>query len=276
MKIVKVLNNNLVLAEDDQGNEVIVGGKAIGYDGKVGEKIKEEKIQKIYVLDNKNDTKEYVKLIENTPQIYVDITQKIIKDANEILQGKLHDQIFIILIDHISFAIQRYNEHVVIQNRLLWEVKKFYHKEFSIGKDSVNYINKTLGIELPEEEAGNIAFHLVNAQSDEQNMNNIVREVKMVKDILAIVQYHFTNNIDEDSLDYTRFITHLQFFAHRLIEDKLMESEDDFLFLQIVNKYEKEYECTKKIGAYINKIVNINLSKDELIYLTIYISRIVK
>ncbi|MCJ7691358.1 MAG: PRD domain-containing protein, partial [Clostridiaceae bacterium] len=187
MKIIKVLNNNLALAEDDQGNEVIVGGKAIGYDGKIGEKIKEEKIQKIYVLDNKNDTKEYVKLIENTPQKYIDITQKIIKDANEILQGKLHDQIFIILIDHINFAIQRYNEHVVIQNRLLWEVKKFYHKEFSIGKDSVDYINKTLGIQLPEEEAGNIAFHLVNAQSDERDMNSIVREVKMVKDILAIV-----------------------------------------------------------------------------------------
>lgn len=276
MKIVKVLNNNLVLGKDDQGNEVIVGGKAIGYEGKVGQKIKQDKIEKIYVIDNKDDTSEYIKLIEKTPQIHVDITQAIIKHANEILQGKLHDQIFITLVDHISFAIQRYDEHIVIQNRLLWEVKKFYQKEFSIGKDAVEYINKTLGIELPEEEAGNIAFHLVNAQSDQQDMNNTIREVKIVKDILSIVKYHFTNKIDEEGLNYTRFITHLQFFAHRMIENKLIESEDDFLFLQIVSKYEKEYECSKKIGAYISRTMNINLSKDELIYITIYINRIVK
>jgi len=276
MKIVKVLNNNLVLAKDDQGNEVIVGGKAIGYEGKVGQNIKEEKIEKIYVLDNKKDTSEYIKLIEKTPQIYVDITQKIIKKANEVLHGKLHDQVFIVLIDHISFAVQRYNEGVVIQNHLLWEVKKFYPKEFSIGKAAVEYINKKLGIELPEEEAGNIAFHLVNAQSDEQNMNNTIREVKMVKDILAIVNYHFPNKIDEESLDYTRFITHLRFFTHRLIQNKLIESEDDFLFSQIVNKYEKEYECAKKIASYITKSMGINLPNGELIYLTIYIKRIVK
>ncbi len=277
MKIIKILNNNLILGKDDQENEVIVSGKAIGYNGKVGNIISEDQIEKIYILDNKKSTNEYINLIENMPESYVDITHYIIKQANEVLKVELHTQLFITLIDHISFAIKRYNENIVIQNHLLWEVKKFYPKEFCIGKEAVDYINHMLQIELPEEEAGNIAFHLVNAQSDEQNMNQTIKTVKIVKDILAIVEYQFASTIiDKNSLDYTRFITHLQFFVHRLIENKLMESQEEFLLLQVINKYKKEYECAKKIEAYIKKTMQVDLSDDELVYLTIYIKRIVK
>ncbi|OYP03730.1 hypothetical protein CG709_10405, partial [Lachnotalea glycerini] len=42
--------------------------------------------------------------------------------------------------------------------------------EFKIGEYAVNFLNQKFQINLPEEEAGNIAFHFVNAQTNEKDM----------------------------------------------------------------------------------------------------------
>ncbi|APF26175.1 phosphoenolpyruvate-dependent sugar phosphotransferase system, EIIA 1 family protein [Clostridium sporogenes] len=97
-----------------------------------------------------------------------------------------NDQIFITLIDHISYALTRYKKNITLQNRLLWELKKFSPEEFKIGKYAVEYINDKLNVNLPEEEAGNIAFHFVNAQTDEVAMQNTMLTIKMLKDIFNI------------------------------------------------------------------------------------------
>ena len=39
MKIVKVLNNSLLMALDDNGEEVILGGKGIGYKQSIGKSV---------------------------------------------------------------------------------------------------------------------------------------------------------------------------------------------------------------------------------------------
>ena len=60
MKIIKVLNNSLVLAADSKDEEVIVMGKGIGFNGKPGMDIEEDKIEKIFEVKEKEKTKEYV------------------------------------------------------------------------------------------------------------------------------------------------------------------------------------------------------------------------
>ena len=275
MKINKVLNNSLVLAEDENKKEIIVMGKGIGFNNKVGEILEEKQIEKIFVLKNETSIEQYVKLIEETPSQYIEITNHIIKYASEKLKGKLSDQIFITLIDHISYAVTRYEKKIIIQNRLIWEVKKFYPKEFQIAIESVDYINRTLNIHLPEDEATNIAFHLINAQTDEQQMQSALLTVKILKDIFNILQYNFGIKIDKDSINYSRFLTHLQFFVQRILEEKMIESKDTFMFKQISKEYPKELKCAKLIGDYIKNILNIEISNEELFYLTIHIVRIV-
>lgn len=63
---------------------------------------------------------------------------------------------------------------------------------------------------------GHIALHLVNAELNEE-MPNMVNITKIMNDILNIVKRHFRLEYDEESLAYYRFITHLKFFAQRLI-----------------------------------------------------------
>ena len=274
MKIIKVLNNSLVLAAGQNREEIIVMGKGIGFNGKVGEELQEDKIEKVFVVKNEEKAKEYVALIEGSSKECLEIAQMILQRAEKHMDTQFNEQLFMMLVDHISFAVTRYKEGIIIQNRLLSQVKKFYPKEFEIGKDAVKLINEKLDVNLPEEEAGNIAFHLVNAKSDEKSMENTLLTVKLMKDIVAIIQYHFSMIIDEESLSYSRFITHLQFFIQRLLEGKMMGEKDDFILQQVMMKYPKEYECALLIKEYVKGQMGKVIENDELLYLTIHITRI--
>lgn len=50
MIVRKILNNNLLLASDESGHEQIVMGKGLRFLNQVGEELRQEQIQKIFVL----------------------------------------------------------------------------------------------------------------------------------------------------------------------------------------------------------------------------------
>lgn len=274
MEIVKVMNNSLVFAKDDNKNEIIVMGKGIGFMKKPGENLDPDKIEKIFTLKNEGVKKNYFRVMEDMPSEYIDITNNIIKYATEVLKFKLNDNIFISLIDHIAFAIERFKKNVNLQNRLLWEVRKFYPEEFKVGLYALENIKSVLNLELPEEEAGNIAFHIVNAQTDSAEMENTLLMIKMMKDILNIIKYDIKVKLDKDSLSYSRFITHLQFFLQRLIEGKLSSSKNSFILEQIEKQYPDKVKCARLIKNYVEKIISNEVSDDELLYLSMHIIRV--
>lgn len=136
-------------------------------------------------------------------------------------------------------------------------------------------INERLDILLPEAEAGNIAFHLVNGQTDVQSMEHTLLAVKMLKDIFNIIKYHFRIDIATDSLNYSRFLLHMQFFIQRMIDNKQVKSKDDFLFSQATKEYPDAYRCALVIRDYVKNLLQMEMSNDELLYLVIHLTRIV-
>ncbi len=203
------------------------------------------------------------------------MVQNIMNNANLSLKGKLSEQLFFTLTGHITFAIERFQKGISIQNRLLYEVKIFYPHEFVIAQQAVNYLNEKLNIQLPEEEAGNIAFHLVNGQTNIQSMESTLLSVKMLKDIFNIIKYHFNVVIDQNSLNYQRFLTHMQFFIQRMIESSQIKTKDNFIFEQVIREYPAEYRCSMLIRDYIKNLLSITISNDEILYLIIHLVRIV-
>lgn len=274
MEIIKVMNNSLVFAKDDNNDEIVVMGKGIGFMKKPGDSVDSSKIEKIFTLKNDESKKKYFRNMGDISSEYIDITNHIVKYATDILKCKLNDNIFISLIDHISFAIERYNKNVSLQNRLLWEVKKFYPEEFKIGLYAVDKINAIFNINLPEEEAGNIAFHIVNAQTENAEMQNTMLMIKMMKDILNIIKYDLKINLDKESLSYSRFITHLQFFLQRVIEGKVADSKNSFIFEQVEIQYPEKVKCARNIKSYVEKLLNVEIGDDEILYLSMHIIRV--
>ena len=274
MEIVKVMNNSLVFVKNDDNDEIIVMGKGIGFMKKPGESVDSSKIEKIFTLKDGESKKNYFRAMEDINSEYVDITNDIVKYASDTLKCKLNDNVFISLIDHIAFAIERFNKNISLQNRLLWEVKKFYPNEFKVGIYAVDKINDVLGIKLPEEEAGNIAFHIVNAETENVEMENTILMIKMMKDILNIIKYDLNVYLDKESLNYSRFITHLQFFLQRVIEGKVVDSKNGFILEQVESQYPEKVNCAKSIKNYVEKILNIEVGDDEILYLAMHIIRV--
>ncbi|WP_066891729.1 BglG family transcription antiterminator LicT [Clostridium nigeriense] len=275
MLINKVLNNNVVTSINENGEEAVVMGRGIAFQKKKGDVIDEEKVDKIFVLKNKSINNKLVELIKDTPSENLEVAEEIIKYAEEKLDTKLNENIYLTLTDHISFAVSRYKSNLEMKNVLLWDIKRLHQKEFAIGIKALEFIKNKLGIELSEDEAATIAMHILNGELS-QDMPQIVDIINLINEMLKIVKYHFNIEFDEESINYYRFITHLKFFAQRLVNGNYYEDNDNELFEIIKNKYPKSYECTKKIEGFINQKFNSELTKEEKLYLIVHTARVVK
>ncbi|MFC4323777.1 BglG family transcription antiterminator LicT [Litchfieldia salsa] len=274
MKIARVFNNNVISVLNEADEELVVMGRGIAFQKKPGDVVEDEKIEKVFALKNKEMTEKFKSLLYEVPSDYMEVTEEIIQNAKQKLGKELNDSIYVSLTDHINFAIERIKKGLIIQNALLWEIKRLYKVEYAVGKEALEMIERKTGVVLPDDEAGFIATHIVNAELNEE-MPNIKNLTKVMQDILNIVKYHFKIQYDEDSLNYYRFITHLKFFAQRLFNGAYMDSKDDFLFQAVKENHKKAYECTVKINEYIQKKYNHELTNEEKLYLTIHIERVV-
>lgn len=276
MKIDKIINNNLIRTFDNNGKEILVMGCGLGFQKKIGDTIDRRKIEKIYAIENKNDSNKLMNLLSEIPLEYIQVSNEIISYAKYSLGKRLNDNIYISLTDHISFAIERYKQGLNFKNALLWEIKRFYNHEFLIGKEALTIIKKRLDIMLSEDEAASIALHIVNAQLNSRDMNDTLDITKMIQNILNIVKFHFNIELDEYSLHYERFITHLKFFAQRILSGKVVKSDDANFCEMIKEQYKDAYLCAEKVKKYILKEFNHEISDEEIMYLTVHIKRIVK
>lgn len=164
MKIAKVLNNNVVTVLDASGKERVVMGRGIAFKKQPGDDVEDAQVEKVFALENKEGSQKLMSLLSEIPLEYVECTDEVIRYAETVLGEKLHDSIYISLTDHIHFAIDRHRQGLQIKNALLWEIKRMYRKEFSIGLKALQIIEERLGVLLPEDECAFIAMHLVNAQ----------------------------------------------------------------------------------------------------------------
>ncbi|MGL5347637.1 MAG: BglG family transcription antiterminator LicT [Peptostreptococcaceae bacterium] len=276
MIINKILNNNVVITIDHNGEETIVMGRGIGYQKSKGEAIDETKVNKVFRISNREISNKLQELLNNIPMEHMKLSSEIIEYAQLKLNKKLNESIYISLSDHTYSAIQRMKEGINVKNAILWETKRFYKEEFEIGMKALEIIENRTGVKLPEDEAGFIAFHIVNAQLSEGN--SLASDItKLMQEILNIVRYHFGIEFEEESVFYYRFIMHLKFFAQRLFSNNSHEGDTDKELLSIIkSKYSKEFECIVKIKNFIDKQYNYILTDDEMIYLTIHIAKVVK
>lgn len=276
MQIYRILNNNVAVVKDTNGRESILMGKGICFQKKSGEHIDVSKIEKTFTLEDNNLNTKFQELLISIPLSDIRLANKIIQLGKASLGKTLNDSIYIALSDHISTAIRRFKNGIQIQNAMLWDIKRFYHQEFELGTMALEMIKKETGILLPEGEAAFIALHFANAQLDGQNQ--IVEKVTIaMQEIIHIITYTFGMVMDEDSVYYYRFITHLRFFAQRLFMPSYYETEkNEELFTLIKEKYRRAFICVEKINCFIKDTYQYQVNDDETLYLTIHLARIIQ
>ena len=273
MTVEKVINNNIVSAYDETGREVVVMGRGIGFGVRAGAVIDNSKIEKVFRIESQGVAEQFKELLANMPLEHAQISNDIISYAKSTLKLKLNHSIYVTLTDHINFAIERYQKGINLENALLWEIKRFYPQEYGLGRYAIDLIRERLHVSLPEDEAGFIALHFVNAEYG-TDIRDALHFPNQMKDILDIVTRELGIRLDEGSLHYERFITHVKFLLQRVYRKELLPDEESELAEMMKKKYPKEYACSEKIADYIEEAAGCRLSAEEIMYLSIHIRRI--
>lgn len=276
MIIEKIYNNNVVLVKDTTSNkQLILTGCGIGFQKKVGQLADETKIEKKFIAEDESFKNNISKLALEVDENVFKASSAIVEYTESKLKTDLYDYIYVALTDHISFALKRYKENIEIKNELLYEIRRIHKAEFEIGLWALEYINKEFDVNLPEDEAAFIAMHIVNANYNENTSESFLM-TKIVKEILNIIRYFYSIEFNQNEMNYERFLTHLKFFAKRLIKNESKRNSKNELLEIIKEKYNESYECANKIKIFIEEHYEYVVSEDEMLYLIIHINRVIE
>lgn len=277
MRIERILTNNALVVLDEKRREKVVCGKGIGFKKRAGDDLDPALVEKTYTLASDGKVNNQLELLlAELPMEYVELSDRIVQMSRITLNQKLSDSLIISLADHLYYTLQRFQEGTPIVNGLTWEIKQFYEKEFEVALLAVDMVEETFGIRLPEAETAFVTMHIVNAEAEDSTIDETFRITKIIQDVLNIVGRTFAMEFDTSSSYYYRFITHLKFFARRVLRgEQYLEASSEDLADIVFAKYKEPFRCAQKVGEFLKKQYIYELTVEELMYLTIHIRLVV-
>ena len=140
LKVEKILNHNVVLCRDESQRNLIAFGPGIGFNKKSGDSLDEARIVNLYGLKN---LARYEKLISETEDQIVSLSEQIIRELEECFSQDFDRNIHVSLLDHLQFSVKRYRENMIVQNVFLDETAYFYPKEFAFAKQALAMVTES-------------------------------------------------------------------------------------------------------------------------------------
>lgn len=275
LRIKRVINNNILCVVDDAGNEMIVTGKGLGFQRKIGERVDPSRFEKTYHMEGKAEQRKLRELCQQIPIEHLKLTQDLIEYIKTQVSAPLNESLLITLADHISFAIKRKEEGIEFTNPLEGAIISYYPTEYHLGQHCLRVIREETRTDLNPSEAAFIALHIVNAELN-TSMSVMMDITKLIEGTLEVVEYFYQRRFDRESLDFNRFVVHLRYFAQRLFQAApgvANEYDADFQEM-IVRSCKQHYKCAQCVADYIRNAYQKEVSDEELIYLAIHLRRI--
>ena len=187
-RIIRVFSNNAVLVRVPSGvpredtaqntaqtkNTQVLVGRGIGFQRKPGDEISPATADRQY-LELSPERAQFLKGVLSLDPAVMETISAAVDLAVDLL-GELHPSVYVVLAEHISFAVQRAGSGEQIRNSLVDEIRAAFPLEFQAAQLMVSYINShTANATLPVDEAAFIALHL-----------NAARQGVTVKQPLAV------------------------------------------------------------------------------------------
>lgn len=212
-------------------------------------------------------------LTSSVPAQIFEVSQDIVDEAQRMLGTDLSKDIYLILADHLNFAIERMRQGIRITNKVFWEIKNYYPDEFRAGLAGIALVQSRLGIELPEEEAANLAFHFANARADQSGYDSM-RYAKVMGSLVSLVTLSLNKTIDTKSIHYLRFLTHIKYFVERYFSGQQLHDQNSELYAQLAKTYPREDQIAHKVQDYMESHYGQPVEPDEIVYLLVHIARL--
>ncbi|MEL0537643.1 glucose PTS transporter transcription antiterminator GlcT [Staphylococcus debuckii] len=268
--IEKTLNNNVIICTDENHHEVVLIGRGIGFNKKGGMKLSDSAlIDKVYKLEQKEEQDHYKALVE----IADDKVLQTIIEAMDIITHADHsvadEDLMVALTDHIIFAYKRIKQQQFIKNPFLIETKQLYSESYAIAERVIEHLNRLLDIDFPEDEIGFIALHIASSK-DDLSLHEVRLTNEIINKSVLIMEHDLKCRIDTASIQYQRFIRHIQFLIRRLQKGEVIQVKDEFGNM-LKAHYPLCYNIAVKIIKMMQQHLDVDVYEAELIYLTLHI-----
>lgn len=274
MQIVRVLNNNAAIVVDDHDDQSVVLGKGIAHGRRPGDSIDPDRVDQVFVPDVVHPVEQLAAYLSDMPLEVVRVASTIADLAHEHLGLRVSQALILPIADHLSFAVAREAEGIEVDYPLRWEVTQLYPAELAVGRQAVQFANLRLHASLPSEEAIPLALHFVNAQFATEGLSRTVRMTERISQVLDVVHQGTGLTIDPESMSVARFVTHLRYLFVRMESGRQITDSSDALMAAIRTAHPDELAIATRIG-YLLEIGGGKLSKDEVLYLTLHVARLV-
>lgn len=269
MKIIKNINNNYAVAVDSAGNQLVVSGRGIGFGTVPREEMDLKKINCTYYDVDEN----YIAMIKDLPEDIINASTKIVEYARSVLENPIGSNLVFTLADHIQFSIQRHEKNLDIKLPILPDIQQLFEKEYDIGKYGVKLLRQEMKIYLPNDEAAYIALHIINAEEREKSEETL-DDTSLIENIIRIIEKDFSIKVNENTANYSRFVSHMHYLFKRTKESRQIKSVNEKMYLSVKNDYPDTAVCTDHVSAFLKTERNIALTDEEKLYLMLHINRL--
>lgn len=270
MQIIKKINNNVALAHDSAGKEVVVFGRGIGFPVMPYELTDLSKIQRTF-YDIKSS---YVEMTAALPEDVILLAADIVELARCELDCNLNPNLAFTLADHLNFAIERFQNGIVFDSPLAYDIAHFYPVEVRLGRQALEIIRERKGIQLPESEITNIALHLINSEMENSDMHMTLSATQVVRDITCLIEETLGMTLNTEGFNYSRFVTHIRYLLQRMEQGKQEQTGMSTAMRQLIVQYPDVYHCTMKVVKYLSRSCHLDCNEDETLYLFVHINRL--
>ncbi|MGA7204987.1 MAG: PRD domain-containing protein [Specibacter sp.] len=276
MEILRVFNNNVVLARDDGGNgrEVILTGRGLGFQAKPGQPVDPSLVIRTFVPDDGRDPDNFGAMVAAIPPEHLALAEAALDAGRAELAIPSSSVLAVTLADHLSFAIKRLRDGIAFEYPLRAEISHLYPAELRAAQLILEHVNASLDAPLDDGEAVSIAMHLVNAGFAVGDLSFTYQMTGVFAQLFEVLEQAAGRPIDRDTVNAARFITHLRYFFVRAASGKQLDEGASKLSSAIRDSYPDAYSTALRLQSVLQLRLGEPLTDDEATYLTLHVARL--
>ena len=85
------------------------------------------------------------------------------------------------------------------------------------------------------------------------------------------IKKEYLTDVDENSLSYTRLVTHVKYFAQRYVEDKESTKEDELMKKTVREVFHEEVDCIERLSDLLYDKFGRHITNSEGNYLVLHL-----
>lgn len=269
-KVVKVLNNNGILAYDmNTRREVIFLGAGVGFGKRPGEILESVPEAKVYGLMNRRKEQPVIKVVNGIDPKILEVTGQLLEMVEKQF-GRIDRNVLLPLADHIALTIKRMRSGKELPNPFTADIRVLFSEEFQVAEEGAKLLETVTDCHITEDEIGYIAIHLHSAVSDD-NVGQSLDLARLARECICLVEEISGYRLKETSMGYSRLMSHIRYMLVRIRNgEKIPLDVEDY----VKGKFSKAYDCASVICRRMEQELSMPVYQEEVGFLGLHIQRV--